>query len=105
MLGIALLLGGTDDGDQFEARVEPVAVQQYVCAVVDERGWPDERRGDAIAPIVLPSQALEGTPKLRSIARRRQDGLDSVRVEELQIEHVRGAVHSDGFIAVAQLAH
>ena len=40
--GIPLLLGDVDDGDQLEPRIQPVAVQEHVGAVVDESSRADE---------------------------------------------------------------
>ena len=48
MLATPLLLGGADDGDQFEPRVEPVAMQQDIRAVIDETRRANERH-----PIII----------------------------------------------------
>lgn len=102
--GIPMRLGDIDDLDQFKPGIEPVAMQQDVRAVVDEGRRPHERRGDAVASVILPSEAFQRPPQLGAIAHRRRQRIDGLRVEELQVEHVGGAVDTHGLATMAQLS-
>ena len=59
---------GDDDIEQFAPRVEPVAVQEDVRAIIDESRRAYEGCRDPVACVILPAKALERPPQLASIA-------------------------------------
>jgi hypothetical protein len=103
MRRIAVLLCDIDDLDEFEPGLDLVPVQGGIARGVGEDGRPYQRRRYSPALEILPAQALRNVPQLGG-ALERHEGIDGVRIEQLQVQHVRRAVDAHRLAVVAELA-